>query len=144
MHTFERRKAMFHSSTAIVSEATRFKAPRCAVGVFALFFLLGCDDRWSNSAVRATEKNGDQIVAALRKFERENGKYPATLEELIPKYTTSIRPPEVGEKRWVYQCDGNGGDFELHVKSREQEPNYEHMECFHNGEWGEWHLHRGF
>lgn len=41
---------------------------------------------------RIAEKNAPQIIAACEQFHDANGRYPKALEDLVPKYLSSIPP----------------------------------------------------
>ena len=56
-------------------------------------------------ADRRDSKIGDSIVRRLETFRRENGRYPARLEELVPEYLSSVPTPRVG-RGWSYRTDG--------------------------------------
>jgi hypothetical protein len=46
----------------------------------------------TNAAVqsRITEANATKIITACKEFHTANGRYPTTLEELVPKYMSSV------------------------------------------------------
>jgi hypothetical protein len=54
------------------------------------------------SAPRADLEIGDQIIAALEKYNTDQGHYPQELSELLPRYLPAITPPKFGEKKWTY------------------------------------------
>ncbi|MHC4694376.1 MAG: hypothetical protein ACYS67_16675 [Planctomycetota bacterium] len=46
-------------------------------------------------------------------YHSEHGRYPNTLDDLIPKYITQIKPPPWGETGWLYKRHKK--DFVLEV-----------------------------
>jgi hypothetical protein len=47
-------------------------------------------------------RGGDEIIAALEKYNTDRGHYPGELSELVPSYLPGITPPKFGEKKWTY------------------------------------------
>ena len=47
-----------------------------------------------DAGIRRLISRGDQIVAAIGSFERDQGRVPASLEELVPKYLAKIPTTE--------------------------------------------------
>jgi hypothetical protein len=45
---------------------------------------------------------GNDIIAALEKYNAERGQYPEELSDLVPGYLSAITPPNFGEKKWTY------------------------------------------
>ncbi len=58
-----------------------------------------------------TKRRGDVLSEALKKYRADNGKYPAKLTDLVPKYTPSILLPTAGRREWEYWSYEN--DFGL-------------------------------
>jgi hypothetical protein len=58
---------------------------------------------WSPARIRESKEEGDRIAAMLLRFHRENGRFPAALDELVPKYLPEIRPPAAGKGEWEYR-----------------------------------------
>jgi hypothetical protein len=56
-----------------------------------------------------TERRGDIIVGALKKFHADHGHYPAFLNDLSPQYLNEIPPPTWGLETWKYTP--NSTDF---------------------------------
>ena len=46
---------------------------------------------------------GNEIIKALESYYAENGKYPQSLNQLVPKYLHEIKFPKWGEGGWVYK-----------------------------------------
>lgn len=67
----------------------------------------------SRAALKETERRGNQVVTALTRYQTDNGHYPASLEELTPKYLREIPSPTWGLKQWRYE--NNGSRFTLMV-----------------------------
>ena len=56
----------------------------------------------------ATIDIGNEIVKALQAYYDDNSRYPALLDELVPKYLKKIKNPLWGDSGWEY-----GGSPEL-------------------------------
>jgi hypothetical protein len=80
-----------------------------AIGVIALIAV----DLIERRNLRATVRAGDEIVDALEGYRATEGRYPQSLEELIPKYLSSIPAARWGLKTWQYSANGN--EFSLQV-----------------------------
>ena len=50
----------------------------------------------------ATIDIGNEIVEALQVYFEDNGRYPASLDELVPKYLKEIKKPLWGDSGWEY------------------------------------------
>src|SRR5215208_2781145 len=55
--------------------------------------------------IRETIARGEVLVAAVRAFERDHARLPATLAELIPRYVPLPLEPEYGVGDWEYLSD---------------------------------------
>jgi len=67
------------------------------VGTMAYYF--------SNSLERdrlRTIDIGNEIVSALQAYHDDNGRYPASLNQLVPKYLGEIKEPPWGDSGWEY------------------------------------------
>ena len=62
----------------------------------------GLVDPWPQERVDRTKRIGDEVVAALERFERDSGVYPEHLSDLVPTYLPLVRDPVVGEGKWSY------------------------------------------
>lgn len=68
---------------------------------------------WTSSNLAQTEKQGNNIVAALESFRFDNGFYPVLLDELAPEYIGDIPTPAASPHQWHYNLDGS--DFILGI-----------------------------
>jgi hypothetical protein len=70
------------------------------------FYTATVQKKWERESLpqlRITMRNGEQIVLALRQFEKEKGHAPRTLEELIPKYIAFLPTAEpISIDPWIY------------------------------------------
>lgn len=72
----------------------------------------GCGN-WSSGAVAESQRRGNEIIAAIEDFQRDIGEYPEDLQQLVPKYLQSMKPPTAGSRAWGYGVYKNGGEFNL-------------------------------
>ena len=72
-----------------------------------------CRSDWSTAAINESIATGTTLAAALEKYRADNGSYPPTLDQLVPKYVPEIRPPRAGNQRWVYEVFQAGSDYTL-------------------------------
>ncbi|MEJ0091305.1 MAG: hypothetical protein WDM80_16360 [Limisphaerales bacterium] len=63
---------------------------------FAMMICVAGCNRWSDKAVKQSKLNGIKVVESLENFNKHNGQFPKSLDELVPKYITSIPEPN----RW--------------------------------------------
>ena len=57
-----------------------------------------------DSHIRTTVAAGEMIVAAVRSYEHDHGRFPIRLTELVPRYLVDIPEPEYGIGSWVYSA----------------------------------------
>lgn len=79
---------------------------------------------------------GDRIVAAIRTYREQNGRYPGQLNDLVPDFLPEIEQPTVGDCRWNYRADRNHG----FVLSYFVGPTYE--TDWYEVDTGQWHVNR--
>ncbi len=84
----------------------------CLLLLYAIFFI-EASPRVPAGADAETMKIGGDIINALETYHSEHGRYPNTLDDLIPKYITQIKPPPWGETGWLYKRHKK--DFVLEV-----------------------------
>ena len=68
-------------------------------------------------SVLQTKINGYSIIVALEKYKNDNGKYPSSLDLLVPDYLQGIRPPMMGPKEWIYYEDSDGQVFYIRAET---------------------------
>jgi hypothetical protein len=81
------------------------------VSLFAAAFLTGCSD---TKHLEETKQIGNTVVQALEKYRADNGRYPVSLEKLVPAYLFEIPKPTWGLKKWKYETE-NKDEFDLRV-----------------------------
>lgn len=65
------------------------------------------------SLVEETKREGDLVVDALKRFRSTTGRYPTSLDELVPHYMDMIPQPVAGDGRWHYRAVKSGSSFSL-------------------------------
>ena len=63
------------------------------------------DQQWSASRLAESRAVGQPIIEAINQHKLARGKYPESLDELVPSFLPSIPPPTAGNKAWFYQRD---------------------------------------
>lgn len=66
------------------------------------FMFASCSKTWNDSELKESWYRGDKIVKGLEKYRIDFGSYPNNLNDLVPKYISSIEQPTVGKKIWEY------------------------------------------
>jgi hypothetical protein len=72
--------------------------------------VLGCES--AEDVDRANKRDAAPIIAALDVYNKENGKYPDTLSQLVPKYLQTVRKPKSAEG-WHYWTENQAQQFKL-------------------------------
>jgi hypothetical protein len=84
----------------------------CGVKLIAPSCLPPYEQRgWTTELQRESIQTGNVIVAALKKYHADHGKYPDVLTDLVPQYLSSIPSPTAGDRTWRYRS--SGGKFFL-------------------------------
>jgi hypothetical protein len=66
--------------------------------------------------------NGAKVLGYLEAYKEKYGKYPDSLEALVPEFTDQIPLPEWGTNRWKYFTEGDSGEeFSLVAKRAEDD-----------------------
>jgi hypothetical protein len=63
----------------------------------------GVPNPWDNATVTDSERRGQQIVDALYAYRHATGRFPDTLDQLVPDYFEKIEPPTAGTRRWRFE-----------------------------------------
>ena len=84
-----KRKSIINSTSFVI--ILNFIGIMC--GLFLCEYL-------KDASFKSAVISGENITAALWKYHSENGTYPYSLNELVPKYLTRI--PETGMRRYPY------------------------------------------
>jgi hypothetical protein len=96
--------------------------------IFVLFIVIGCttygcdDQTWTNEQVDKSKKIGDGIVSALNTYQAKEGRYPNSLDALVPKYIPAIDQPIAGKRKWEYQVSPDGSFYNLWFESKDVHP----------------------
>ena len=105
-----------------------------AVGLMVIAGIL--PGRMSRHRFEETKQLGNIIVTALDKHHVAHGRYPSSLEELVPEYLAAIPAPTWGTKEWKYKVLGmDGGQFVLSVGANRR--NYPVL--FYNSSRADWY-----
>jgi hypothetical protein len=88
--------------------------------MLAMGVLAGCDyfmddfsRHWPQEDINVSWERGTEIIGALASFRADKGKYPDTLDALVPQYLAEIKPPLVGRPEWGYRARNEGQVFDL-------------------------------
>jgi len=77
-------------------------------------------DRWDHEAQQRTIERAQPLVEALAAHHADRGRFPDTLEELVPAYLDAIPEPAVGSRAFRYSPDESG--YDLLVESSDTDP----------------------
>jgi hypothetical protein len=69
-------------------------------------------ERRHEARLSLAQSNGDRIVAALEAFHATSGRYPLSLDELIPAHLPQLPPTGFDHARWTF-TPGMGGGYIL-------------------------------
>jgi len=103
--------------------------------IFAIGFtgFLLISDITQESNLEKTKIAGDKIIRAIRDYHERQGRYPKTLDSLVPEFIDSIPSPKWGLRRWRYVVKENY--FELSVSANKGD----YPILFYDTEWEEWY-----
>ncbi len=68
---------------------------------------------FDSSLVDQAKRDGDAIMQAIGSYRAQQGKYPTSLEELVPRYLTQLLKPAAGNDRWAYWYSSDQARCEL-------------------------------
>jgi hypothetical protein len=71
------------------------------------------NSKWYPWKVHESKRAGDEIIQAIESYRQREGRYPAKLNDLVPRYLRAISPPTAGQKQWTYWAEPNGSAFDL-------------------------------
>lgn len=89
--------------TLITFRTTVFALVLLLVVVAMAFFL---SVRFEGDPAVTVQQPGNAIIAALQRYRSEQGSYPVSLEELVPRYLDDMPQPLWGERKWRYLREG--------------------------------------
>ena len=94
--------------------------------------LIGLIVLTSSPSLSEVRLRADPIVDALYAFQRDHGKPPGTLDELVPSYLPRLPDPPRRTSGWRYETfGGDGSRFSLDVVTRDKRWHY----TSENKEW---------
>jgi hypothetical protein len=79
-------------------------------GLLTLTCVTGCDSARKNA--QANKTAAQTVVSALKNYKAATGRFPPSLQQLIPKYLPSL-PKLSGSTTWSYQVEPDGANFIL-------------------------------
>lgn len=82
--------------------------------VLACMFVV---ERRHEARLALAQSNGDRIIAALQTFHATTGRFPSSLDELIPAHLQALPPTGFENARWTY-TPGMGGGYILSLPYR--------------------------
>lgn len=109
--------------------------------VALLLVVTACGSGWSASSVEKGRQIGDEIVDALHAYKADHGRFPETLDALVPSHLSVIPPAPTGDPNWTYRRRTFGGyeaeqeAFQLSFGAVGGYPC-----CVTSGRRGEWHV----
>lgn len=60
-----------------------------------------------------SERRGEAIIEALQAYHEANGRYPDSLDALVPEHLAEVQPPTAGTGAWEYAAGEDGQRFFL-------------------------------
>jgi hypothetical protein len=84
---------------------------------------------WSKQQIDESKRRGNDIIAALEAYKKEQSAYPERLDMLVPKYLPKIEPPVVGGPVWHYETWDHYAQFDIwfgNIDVRVSEPVYKY------------------
>ena len=112
------------------------KTPLALVVLSFAMLACGCGGNWSAEAVAASQARGDEIIAAVGRYQADHGVYPQTLDALVPRYLQRILPPDAGDRKWRYEAVDDGRQFNISFAG----PNYDDPVCWYDSSRPHWDL----
>ncbi len=77
---------------ALINMLMRRFTMAIACGLAVLVYVVTCDAIFTarDATNRLAEKNAEPVIAALKQFKTEQGRFPGSLNELVPRYLQTI------------------------------------------------------
>lgn len=69
--------------------------------------------KWYPWKVRESKIRGNTLIGAIDAYKGDHGRYPDTLDDLVPQYISKIEEPTAGSKKWDYYSEYAGSTFTL-------------------------------
>ncbi|MDY7228440.1 hypothetical protein [Hyalangium rubrum] len=87
---------------------TATHAVRTAVGVVTTIIIVARPNRAGSERAR---KNAERIIAACKAFRERHGRFPDTLEELVPEFFPELPPAKYAGPHFGFVYDVSGGEL---------------------------------
>lgn len=97
---------------------------RPILGVFAVVVLLGCVGctylyitifAVDAASFEQGQERAGELLIALKQYEQDNGKFPAIVEDLVPKYLSAI-PRPARRYEYIYDACSDGSGYILYFR----------------------------
>jgi hypothetical protein len=72
---------------------------------------------WAPRKIAESQRRGDVIVAAIQAYRQRDGRYPHSLEAMVPHFLERVEPPTAGKRMWIYEQDGRGYSLSFESES---------------------------
>ncbi len=69
--------------------------------------------------LKKTKIIGNAIVSSLKNYYSDQGRYPQTLQQLVPQYLAKVKEPTWGLGVWDYECRPEGKGYSLAVSAND-------------------------
>jgi len=115
----ERGKA-FRPHPAVYASLAMLLA--CVAGVFVWIHLHTY--AWDQPTLAESVRRGEQIVAAIERFERAKTRLPSTLDELEPEFIAEVLSPVAGDRVWEYHSWKEGVEPAGYVLAFNETPDH--------------------
>lgn len=91
-------------------DASLALAPSMKMSLTLLLLAISCSGGCTSDRAKIdeTKKRGNQIIQALERFRADQGHYPTSLTDLVPKYIHTLPSATWGTRTWKYAADANG------------------------------------
>ncbi len=87
-----------------------------ALALLVLVIIGPRKSNWTDENIAVSKSRGNVIIRALKRYRKANGVYPASLDDLVPKYAPLIEPPIAGFGKWEYRTRDGRTVFDLAFK----------------------------
>ena len=95
---------------------------------------------WTKKNINHTKSIGSGIILKIGMFQAENGRLPTRLDELVPKYLTSVPTPTAGVRSWNYNLTGDGDTFYLGFSLPRDATWHGYPSCSYDSKQRSWYL----
>jgi hypothetical protein len=95
---------------------------------------------WTSSNIQASKAKGAELIEKIELYRKENGRLPTQLDELVPRYISSVPAPLAGERRWNYNLTGDGNTFYLGFSMPNNATWGGYPSCGYESQVNQWHV----